>query len=43
MQSASFVFVKCQLNNFQVASCNSGNLLWVVSYNSIICELQAVC
>ena len=34
MQSASYVSVKCEPNNFGVASCDSGNLR-VVSYNTI--------
>ena len=33
MQSASCLFMKCKLNNFWVANCDSGNLP-VVSYNS---------
>ena len=39
MQSASCVSVKCEPNNFRVASCDSGNLQ-VVSYNStsLSCE-----
>ena len=35
MQSASCVSVKCEPNNFWVASCDSGNL-GVVGYNSAI-------
>ena len=32
MQSICCVPVKCELNKFRVASCDSGNLL-IVSYN----------